>query len=224
MRVQQLVHRYVRRRLDGDPRHVTRRARQPAVELAHDDERRDPRDAGAREPADQRLRLSVAHVERLDRGQFAGRDLRGDRSAQRLAPHRARHVLVVFPRRRSERLAAALPLDGTRRALPRAAGPLLLPRLAPAARDLAAAASVVRAGATVGQLAGDSLMEERHTDLRAEDVSLQLDGAGGLPLCVQYLYGRHRYFFSATFCCCALVALTDFRSITSVPLAPGTAP
>src|SRR5207248_8701723 len=35
---------------------------------------------------------------------------------------------------------------------------------------------------------------------------------------------RSHHFFSAAFCCCALVVLMLLRTITSEPLAPGTAP
>src|SRR6266852_6115624 len=118
MGVQQLVDGYVRRRLDGEPGYVARRAHHGPVQLAHDEERRLTGHPKPDEPADQRLRLPVADVERLDRGQLAGGDLGRDGLAKRLAPHRARHILVVAPRRRAERLAPALPLDGPRRALP----------------------------------------------------------------------------------------------------------
>ena len=72
--------------------------------------------------------------------ELAGRDLRRQRFAQRGPAHLGRHPLVVAARRGPERLAAALPLGGADRALPRPPGALLLPRLpAAAARDVAAA-------------------------------------------------------------------------------------
>src|SRR6185503_1132164 len=225
MGVQELIDGHVRRRLDGQPRHVARGAGQPLGQLAHDEQRRNLRDPERGQRPDQRLGLAVAGVDRLDRRKLAGRDLGRDRGAQRRPPHLARHVLGVAPRRRAERLAAALPLHGARRALPGAAGPLLLPRLAAAARHLAAPARIVSAGPPVGELARDRLMEQRRADLGGEHVRLQLERSGLLSLRVQNLHGWHRYFFSAVFwACCCLVAFTDLRSMTSDPLAPGTAP
>src|SRR6266850_6011946 len=225
MGVQQLVDRHVGRRLDGQPRHVARRTRHRLGQLAHDEQRRLARESEGGEHGHQRLRLSVADLERLDRGQLAGRDLGRDGRAQRPASHLARHVLVVAPGRRAERLAPTLPLYRPGRALPGPAGPLLLPWLAAAPRHLAPALGVVRAGPTVGELARHGLVEQRHADLGAEHIRLQLQRAGRFALRVEHLDGRHRYFFSATFCaCCVLVAFTDLRSITRDPLAPGTAP
>src|SRR5206468_788213 len=68
--------------------------------------------------------------------------------------------------------------------------------------------------------------EQRRAHLGAEDVRLQLERAGLLSLRVQNLHAWHRYFFSATFCWagCAFFVFTDLRSMTSDPLAPGTAP
>src|SRR6266581_4544963 len=99
---------------------------------------------------------------------------------------------------------------------------LLLPRLPAAARDLAAALRVVRARAPIRQLAHHRLVQQRHADLHAEDVGLELHRALVLALRVDDLHARH-HFFSA-FCCCALVVLMLLRTITSEPLAPGTAP
>src|SRR3989441_975713 len=124
--------------------------------------------------------------------------------------------------RGAEGLAAALPLRGADRSLARAAGALLLPRLPAAARDLAAAFRVVRARAPIRQLAHHRLVQQRHADLHAEDVGLELHRALVLALRVDDLHARH-HFFSA-FCCCALVVLMLLRTITSEPLAPGTAP
>src|SRR5262249_45359132 len=148
--VQQLIDRHVRRRLDRQPGHVARRARHGLVDLAQDDERWLARDAEVRKPADERLRLSVAHLDRLDRRQLPGGNLRRDGRAKRLTPHAARHVLLVAAGRGPKRLAATLPLHGPRGALARATGPLLLPGLAAAARNLAPTPGVVRAGATIG--------------------------------------------------------------------------
>src|SRR5207245_5399384 len=89
-----------------------------------------------------------------------------------LAPHLARHRLVVGARRGAEGLAAALPLRGADRSLARAAGALLLPRLPAAARDLAAALRVVRARAPIRPLAHHRLVQPPHADPHAEDVRL----------------------------------------------------
>src|SRR5438034_1181518 len=167
--------------------------------------------------------LDVEHrLHALHHAQRAVGDARGHRRPQRLAPHLARHRLVVGARRGAEGLAAALPLRGADRALARAAGALLLPRLPAAARDLAAALRVVRARAPIRQLAHHRLVQQRHADLHAEDVGLELHRALALALRVDDLHARH-HFFSA-FCCCALVVLMLLRTITSEPLAPGTAP
>src|SRR4029453_4108098 len=71
-------------------------------------------------------------------------------------------------RPRPEGLAAALPLGGADRALARAAGALLPPRLPAAARGLAAPARGGRAPAPVGHLADDALVDEGHAHRRAE--------------------------------------------------------
>src|SRR5207248_9736981 len=112
---------------------------------------------------------------------------------------------------------------GADRSLARAAGALLLPRLPAAPRDLAAAFRVVRARAPVRQLAHHRLVQQRHADLHAEDVGLELHRPLVVALRVDDLHARH-HFFSAAFCCCALVVLMLLRTITSEPLAPGTAP
>src|SRR5262245_37161565 len=225
MGVQELIDGHVRRRLAGQPRPVARGARQPPGQLAHHQQRRHLRDPERGQRPDQRLGLAVAGVDRLDRRELAGRDLGRNRGAQRRPSHLPRHILGVAPRCRAERLAAALPLHRAGRALPGAAGPFLLPRLAAAARHLAAPTGIVRAGPSVGELSRHRLMEQRRADLRAKHVRLQLERSGLLSLRVQNLHGWHRYFFSATFCCaCCLVAFTDLRSMTSDPLAPGTAP
>src|SRR5207245_10026975 len=101
-------------------------------------------------------------------------DARRDGGSQRISADRARQVLIVAARLRTEGLPAALPLGRADRALTRATGPLLFPGLPAAARDLAAAAGGVSARAPVGQLARDRLMEQRHADLDAEDVALEL--------------------------------------------------
>src|SRR5437879_2465700 len=223
--LQELIDGHVSGRLDGQPRHVARRPRHGLGQLAHDQERRLAGEPEGTQPGDQRFRLSVGDVDRLDRRELAGRNLGRDRGAQRSAAHRARQVLVVAPGRRPKRLAATLPLDRPGRALPSPAGPLLLPRLPAAAGHLAPPLGVVRAGPTVGELSRHRLVEQWHADLDTEYVRFQLERAGLLALRVQHLYGRHRYFFSAIFCaCCAFVAFTDFRSITRDPFAPGTAP
>src|SRR5262249_690885 len=107
-----------------------------------------------------------------------------------------------------------------------AAGAFLLPRLAAAARHLAAPSGIVRAGPSVGELSRDRLMEQRPADLGAEHVRLQLERSRLASLPVQNLPGWHRYFFSPAVCCacCGVGAVTDLRSMTSDPLAPGTAP
>src|SRR5919198_1901225 len=78
------------------------------------------------------------------------------------------------------------------------------------------------ARASVRQLAHDGLVQQRHANLHAEDVGLQLERALVLALDVDHLDARH-HFFSAAFCC-AFVVLMLLRTITSEPLAPGTAP
>ena len=60
----------------------------------------------------------------------------------------------------------------------------------------------------VRQLPRDRLMEQRHTDLDAEDVALELHRPRLLALHIEHRYGRHDYFFSAAFCC----ALLDFSA------------
>src|SRR6266581_8003400 len=95
------------------------------------------------------LGLAVGDVERLDHGESAVGDPRRDRGSQRLSAHRARQVLLVAARLRTEGLPAALPLGRADRALTRATGPLLFPGLPAAARDLAAAAGGVSARAPV---------------------------------------------------------------------------
>src|SRR5207244_3879323 len=147
----------------------------------------------------------------------------GDRRAQRLAGHLARHVLVVASRRGTERLAAALPLRRADRALARAAGALLLPGLLAAARDLAPALRVVGADATIGELAHDGLMQHGQVH-GVEHVGLELEAARLLALRVDHLEVRHRYFFPAAGAGVTFFVFTLLRSITSEPLAPGTAP
>src|SRR5207247_4567945 len=169
------------------------------------------------------LGLAVGGVERLDHGESAVGHPRRDRGSQRLSAHRARQVLLVAARLRTEGLPAALPLGRADRALTRATGPLLFPGLPAAARDLAAAAGGVSARAPVGQLARDRLMEQRHADLDAEDVALELHHPRLLALRVEHRDRRHDYFFSAAFCC-AFFSFTLLRIITREPLAPGTAP
>src|SRR5258705_9270927 len=112
MGVQELIDGHVQRRLDGQPWHVARGARQALGQLADDEQRRRLRDPERREGRDQRLGLAVAGIDRLDRRELAGRNLGRDRGAQGRPPHLSRHVLGVAPRRRAERLAAALPLHG----------------------------------------------------------------------------------------------------------------
>src|SRR5213078_4544842 len=161
--------------------------------------------------------------ERLDHGESAVGDPRRHRRPQRLATHRARQILRVAARLRAEGLPAALPLGRADRALTRSTSSLLFPRLPAAARHLATAPRGVRARASVGQLARDRLVEQRHTDLDAEDVGLELDRPRLLALRVQHRDGRHGYFFSAV-CCWARVSFTLLRIITREPFAPGTAP
>src|SRR2546425_9214280 len=213
----------MRRRLDDQPRHIARRARQVPVELVNDQERRLALEPERTELRHEGLGLAVGDVERLDHGESAVGDPRRDRGSQRLSAHRARQVLLVAARLRTEGVPAALPLGRADRALTRATGPLLFPGLPAAARDLAAAAGGVSARAPVGQLARDRLMEQRHADLDAEDVALELHRPRLLARRVQDRYGRHGYFFSAAFCW-ARVSFTLLRIITTEPFAPGIAP
>src|SRR5207247_9310942 len=120
------------------------------------------------------LCVAVRDVERLGRRARAGGAPRRDRDAQRLAAHRPRQVLCVAARLRPEGLPAAFPLGGADRALTRATGPLLSPGLLAAPRHLAAASGGVGARTPVRQLPRDRLMQQRHTDLDAEDVALEL--------------------------------------------------
>src|SRR3989441_10944831 len=213
----------MRRRLDDQPRHVARRARQVPVELVNDQERRLALEPERTELRHEGLGLAVGDVERLDHGESAVGDPRRDRGSQRLSAHRARQVLLVAARLRTEGLPAALPLGRADRALTRATGPLLFPGLPAAARDLAAAAGGVSAGGPVGQIARDRLMEQRHADLDAEDVALELHRPRLLARRVQDRYGRHGYFFSSAFCW-ARVSFTLLRIITTEPFAPGISP
>src|SRR5207244_5498039 len=87
---------------------------------------------------------------------------------------RSSDLLCVAARLRPEGLPAAFPLGGADRALTRATGPLLSPGLLAAPRHLAAASGGVGARTPVRQLPRDRLMEQRHTDLDAEDVALEL--------------------------------------------------
>src|SRR6185436_75911 len=100
-------------------------------------------------------------------------------------------VLVVLPRARPERLAAALPLGGANGALPGPSGALLPPRLAATAADIAAPEGGVRAGAPVGQLPDHRLMQRRHLQGPAEDVGCELEGALGLARRVENGKARH---------------------------------
>src|SRR5207244_7647767 len=220
---QELIDRDVRRHLDGQPRHVARRARDVPAELAHDEQRRLTLEPERPELRDEGLGLAVGDVERLDHRERAVGDPRRDRDAQRLAAHRPRQVLCVAARLRPEGLPAAFPLGGADRALTRATGPLLSPGLLAAPRHLAAASGGVGARTPVRQLPRDRLMEQRHTDLDAEDVALELHRPRLLALHIEHRYGRHDYFFSAAFCC-AFVSFTLLRIITREPFAPGTAP
>src|SRR5262245_37757497 len=221
-RAQKLIDRDVSRRLHGQPRHIARRARERRAELRRHEQRRLPRHAHRGQRRHQRFRLAVRRQATFHHAQRTVRDAGSHRRTQRLAPHLARQGLRVAARRGTEWLAATLPLGGADAALARAPGAFLFPRLLAAARDLAAPAGVVRARATVGELAHHGLVQQRHTDLHAEHVRFQLDGALVLALGVHDLHARH-HFFSEAFCC-AFVVLMLLRTMTSEPLAPGTAP
>src|SRR5690606_21224053 len=105
-------------------------------------------------------------------------------------------------------------LRRTGRALTGAAGALLPVRLLAAAGDLAAGLRLVRALATRGQLRHHDLVDQRHVDLRAEDVLGKLDGAGLAAARVEHVDAGH---FAAPF-------LAAVRTRTRLPLAPGIAP
>src|SRR5438309_127233 len=60
---QELIDRDVRRHLDGQPRHVARRARDVPAELAHDEQRRLTLEPERPELRDERLGLAVGDVE-----------------------------------------------------------------------------------------------------------------------------------------------------------------
>src|SRR5437879_1736530 len=109
-RHQELIDRDMRRRLDGQPRHVARRARHVPVERPHDEQCRLALEPERPELRDEGLRLAVGDVECLDHGEAAVGDPRRNRGAQRLATHRPRQILHIAARLRPERLAAALPL------------------------------------------------------------------------------------------------------------------
>src|SRR3970282_2448656 len=79
------------------------------------------------------------------------------------------------------------------------------------------------AGAEGRQLPRDRLMQQRHPDLDAEDLGLELEGSLRLSGLIEDGDLGHRY--SAFRCrCWAFVSLTLFRTTTRLPMGPGTAP
>ena len=214
--VQQLVHGHV----IGASRpcsHGTLRAARSSVVAPASDARAawapPPTPAGrARPPASwscrrQAMRSTTAQLIRRDRRRQRPPAARSRRICRR-------HGLVVAARRGTERLAAALPLGGADGALAGAAGALLLPGLAAAARAPRCALGVVGARATVGQLAHHRLMQQRHLHRAAEHVGGSSSVPAGLALPRRERVRSACYFFSCAFCCCALVCFTLLRTIT----------
>src|SRR5204862_4843572 len=105
--------------------------------------------------------------------------------------HLAVHLLHVGTGLLGERMAAALELRGADRALARAAGALLAPRLRAAAGDEAAALRRGGAGALRVQLGAHSLVHEMRPHLGGEDCVLECQVLGLLALEVQLRCLRH---------------------------------
>ena len=113
--------------------------------------------------------LGSSNAELLDHDQLAAGQRVGQRRAERALHHLLVDALVVVAHDRAVGHAAADPLGRADRALARAAGALLAPRLLPAAADLAARLDLVRAGAQTGHRRHDHLVHQRHVHRRLED-------------------------------------------------------
>src|SRR5438093_6127591 len=107
---EQLVHGGVGRGLDLEPRDIAGGPGEDRIERDHDEERRLRFDPELLEATRQRLGPGLAEAEALHHRHPARGDLRGERLAQRRAPHLGRHALVVTPRGGTEGPAAPLRL------------------------------------------------------------------------------------------------------------------
>src|SRR5262249_35628996 len=100
------------------------------------------------------------------------------RGLERQLPDTLGQVELVAARRRPEDHGAVAPLRAARRALARAAGALLPPRLLAAAGDLADLLGVVRTLAALGELPADDARDQVGARRQAEHLVGEVDVAG----------------------------------------------
>src|SRR6185437_6013667 len=145
---------------------------------AVDDQRR--RQAELGEALRQRAGLGVLHLGAIEHHELAFGLLRRQRGLEREAPDLLLEAVFVAAHDRTEDDRAAAELRRAQRALARAAGPFLLPRLFGRAGDVADALGLVRAGAALGELPLHHARQNVLAHRQAEDVVGDIDVAGGL--------------------------------------------
>src|SRR5204862_5281069 len=138
-----------------------------------------------------RLRRRFVVCGRVADGQRAAPGVYRQRRAQRLLARLAVDLDGVAARRRPERDAAAVAVRRRERAGACAACALLAESLRAGHRDLAAGESGRGAPAAGVQLGARRLVDERHVELLAEDLLVEIDGAGLADVRSRLL--RHRY-------------------------------